>query len=294
MVATQNVTEYPPPVIVSFRFPIASAPVPVELAAAQAPLHPPAVAVAPTSVALDTADVGVTKPEVVERPQLPTQDARISDNSEDSMPIENSQTVCRVLESPLDIDPVDQRLAAEARPTYRQLSRHLLRQNLHPINYCETRFNVLSDRELLLKLVAFNQHLVVRMDSTEFKQKNAMQFFESLERSRAKLRQSFTEYRCLSTSNSSPNPFSHTLQSQKPPEFLEKQKETKSRSTLKKLKKRLSFSNDVNTIIETGNQTKFCFSQSNIVTATTCLAHCVSSDFAISKNLASAIAFIKN
>ena len=86
-------TEYPPAVTVNFRFPIAPAPVPVGLADASAPLHPLAVAAAPASVTPDTADVEVAEPQVVERPQLPTQDARISDSFDDSLPIENSQNV---------------------------------------------------------------------------------------------------------------------------------------------------------------------------------------------------------
>ena len=82
VVATYNVTEDPPPVTVSFRFPIAPAPVPVGLAAAPAPLHLPAVAAAPALMAPDTAGSEVVEPQVVERPQLPTQDARLSDSSD--------------------------------------------------------------------------------------------------------------------------------------------------------------------------------------------------------------------
>ena len=43
VVATQNVTEDPPPVTFSIRFPIASAPVPVGLSAIPAPLPAPAL-----------------------------------------------------------------------------------------------------------------------------------------------------------------------------------------------------------------------------------------------------------
>ena len=59
---------------------------------------------------------------------------------------------------------------------------------------------------------------------------------------------------------------------------------------MKSLQKRLSNKNDVNAVIESSVHPKFCFSQSNILTATTCIAHCVSSDFAMGKCLASAIA----
>ena len=44
-----------------------------------------------------------------------------------------------VSEIPLGINPVELSLPAEAIPTDRQPSRHI-RQNSHPINYCETRF----------------------------------------------------------------------------------------------------------------------------------------------------------
>ena len=55
------------------------------------------------------------------------------------------------------------------------------------------------------------------------------------------------------------------------------------------LQKRSSKPNDVNAVIESSVHPKFCFSQSNILTATTCIAHC--SDFAMGKGLASTLAF---
>ena len=65
VVATQNVTEDPPPVTVSLCFPITPAPAPVGLAAAPAPIPLPAVAAAPTLVAPDTADVETPEPQVL-------------------------------------------------------------------------------------------------------------------------------------------------------------------------------------------------------------------------------------
>ena len=47
--------------------------------------------------------------------------------------------------------------------------------------------------------------------------------------------------------------------------------------------------NDVNAVIESSVYPQFCFSQSNILTATICIAHCVSCDFAMGKGLASAL-----
>ena len=64
----------------------------------------------------------------------------------------------------------------------------------------------------------------------------------------------------------------------------------KRRYSLKSLQKRLSNKNDVNAVIESSVHPKICFPQSNILSATTCIAHCVSSDFAMGKGLASTIA----
>ena len=82
--------------------------------------------------------------------------------------------------------------------------------------------------------------------------------------------------------------FRHSTQST-PPGFSERQKEVKKRYSLKSLQKRLPNQNDVNAVIESSVHPKICFSHSNILTATTCIAHCVSSDFALGKGVASTI-----
>ena len=56
--------------------------------------------------------------------------------------------------------------------------------------------------------------------------------------------------------------------------------------SLKNLQKRLSKHIDVKAVIESSIHPKFCFSQSKILIAITCIAHCVSSDFALGKGLA--------
>ena len=74
-VTKRTLTEDPPPVSVSFWFPIVPVLVPFGLAAAPAPSHPPAVTKTPSfSVAPDTGDFDAPEPKVPERPQLPTQD----------------------------------------------------------------------------------------------------------------------------------------------------------------------------------------------------------------------------
>ena len=83
--------------------------------------------------------------------------------------------------------------------------------------------------------------------------------------------------------------FRHSAQST-PPGYSKPQKEVKKRYSLKNSQKRLSIKNDVNAVIESSVHPKFCFSQSDILTATTCIEECVSSDFAMGKGLASTIA----
>ena len=93
-----------------------------------------------------------------------------------------------------------------------------------------------------------------------------------------------------STASSTAKPFTHAQQQAIPPDYLQRQKEIKKRYSLKGIKKRLSSSNDVNAIIDSSIYPKFCFTQANILTTNSCIAHCVSSDFKMGKGLASAIA----
>ena len=120
VVATQNLTEDPPPVTVNFHFPIAPAPVPVGLAAVPAPIPLPAVAAAPALVAPDTADVEASEPQVLERPYLPTQDVRFSDSSDDSSTNDAPLHARTLRDTPTQVNSGEQRLPAEAIPTDRQ------------------------------------------------------------------------------------------------------------------------------------------------------------------------------
>ena len=47
----------------------------------------------------------------------------------------------------------------------------------------------------------------------------------------------------------------------------------------------------MNAVIEASVHPEVCFSMSNILAATTCIAHCASSDFAMGQKLASALAY---
>ena len=120
VVATQNVTEDPPPVIVNIRFPIAPAPIPVGLAAVPAPLPAPAGAAAPDLKAPDTADVESPEPQVLERPYLPPQDARFSDSSEDSFTNDVLFHARTLRDTPTHMNSGERRLPAEAIPTDQQ------------------------------------------------------------------------------------------------------------------------------------------------------------------------------
>ena len=72
------------------------------------------------------------------------------------------------------------------------------------------------------------------------------------------------------------------------PGYLEGQKKAKKRYSQKNLQKRLSKHNDVNAVIESIAPPKGCFSHSDNLTTTTCIAHCVASHFGRGKNKAPA------
>ena len=120
VVATQNVTEDPPPVTVKIRFPIAPAAVPVGLAAVPAPLPARAVAAPSALMAPDTVDVEVPEPQVSERPYLPTQDVRFFDHSGDFSTNDASLQPRTLLDTPTYMNSGEQNLPAELIPTDRQ------------------------------------------------------------------------------------------------------------------------------------------------------------------------------
>ena len=120
VVATQNVTEDPPPVTVNFRFPIAPAPIRVAMAALPAPLPARAVATAPALMAPDTADVEAPEPQVLERPYFPTRDAHFSDSSDDSSTNDASLHARTLRDTPTYMNSGEQKLPAEAIPTDRE------------------------------------------------------------------------------------------------------------------------------------------------------------------------------
>ena len=116
VVATQNVTEDPLPPTVNIRFPIAPAPTPVGPAAVPAHLPAPAVAAVPAFMAPDPADIGAPESQVLERPNLPTQNVRFSDSSDDSSTNDASLHARTLQDTPTHMNSGEQRLPAEAIP----------------------------------------------------------------------------------------------------------------------------------------------------------------------------------
>ena len=388
VVATQNVTEDPPPVTVSLHFPIAPAPAPVGLAAAPAPIPLPAVAAAPALVAPDTADVEAPEPQVLGRPYLPTPDVRFSDSSDDSSTSDVLFHARTLRDFPTHMNSGEHRLPAEAIPTDRQTPlRPLSRsQSSHAISGAGPNFSLNDSPRNISNPFEFEQGPLLAPKSTEAMptvdqgtlkvsqtrfshnddsdssvdstRENSIYIrnFRTVHsdsqqaQSSADLPNSYDlrprlpprgyhekviqnkitpKIRCIPITEpaATPNPltqsqkrdaildscqrtrtlqphsvtqkdpnvhdtytdFRHSAQST-PPGYSERQKEVRKRYSLKSLQKRLSNKNDVNAVIESSVHPKFCFSQSNLLTATTCIAHCVSSDFAMGKGLASTIA----
>ena len=84
--------------------------------------------------------------------------------------------------------------------------------------------------------------------------------------------------------------FRHWTQSTAPG-YFDCQKEVRKRYSLKISQKRQSNKNGVNAdaVIDSSVDPNFCFSQTNKLTATTCIAHSVSSEFAMGNGLASTL-----
>ena len=385
VVATQNVTEDPPPVTVSLRFRIAPAPVPVGLAAAPAPIPPPAMAAAPDLMSFDTADVEAPEPQVLERPYLPTQDVRFSGSSDDSSTNDASLHAQTLRDTPTHMNSGDQRLPAEAIPTDRQsplrpLSRS---QSSHAISGAGSNNSLHDSPRKISNAFEFKRQGpllapqpteamptvdqgTLRVSPTHFSHNDDsdssvdstpehsiyIRNFRTTVQSESQQAQSSSKdlpksydlrprlpqrdyhekviqnkippkIRCIPNTEPAATPnqltqsqkrdaildscqrtrtlqsksvtqkdpnvqdkcthFRHSAQSM-PPGYSERQKEVKKRYYLKSNK------NDVNAVIESSVHPKFYFSQSNILTATTCIAHGVFSDFAMGKGLASTIA----
>ena len=384
-------TEDPPPVTVSLRFPIALATVPVRVAAAPTPIPPPAVAAAPALMAPDTADVEAPEPQVLERPYLTTQDVRFSDNSDDSLTNDASLHSRTLRDTPTHMNSGEQRPPAEAMPTDRQSPLRPLSppQSSHEISGAGSNKSLNDSPSNVFKAFEFdrqgpllapqsteamptNDQGTLRVSQTHFShnddsdrsvdstRENSIYIrnFPTTVQSESQQAQSYSrdlpksydlrprvpprdyhekviqnkippKIRCIpiieqavsstqltqsqkrdvindscqrtrtlqpnSITQNDPNVhdkythFRHSAQST-PPEYSERQKEVRKRYSWKSLQKRSSNKNDVNAVIESSVHPKFCFSQSNILTATTCKAHCLSSDFAMGKGLASTIA----
>ena len=159
VVTTQSVTEDPPPVTVSLRFPITPAPAPVGLAAAPAP----------ALVAPDTTDVEAPEPQVLERPYLPTPDVRFSDSSDDSSTNDALFYARTLRETPTRMISGEHRLPAEAIPTDRQsplrpLSRS---QSSHAISGAGPNFSLNDSPRNISNAFEIEQGPLLAPQSTE-------------------------------------------------------------------------------------------------------------------------------
>ena len=162
---------------------------------------------------------------------------------------------------------------------------HNLRPRLHPVYYGETRFK--SEARLPITK-RFQPTFTISSGLTPSQEEKRQSILDSLERHR----QTTSHSTMMQPSGSSTVPnqqsLTHSGQPVTPPEHLKRQKEIKSRYSLKNLKKRPS-SNDVNAIVASSHYPKFCFSQSNILSTNTCFAYCGSSDFANHTGLVGAV-----
>ena len=82
--------------------------------------------------------------------------------------------------------------------------------------------------------------------------------------------------------------FRHLTQSTSPG-YSERQKDLKKPDSLKKLQKPFLKYNEINAVTESSVHPKLCSSQSHILKASACKAHCFSLDSAMSTDLAAAI-----
>ena len=243
-----------PPVTVGLTFPLPMAPAPVP------PVVPPPIIGGPVE--------GPPDPIIPARPENPAS-PRLTppDTSDDSTPEEASPL-------PLVHDRVPQRpapnefilrqteRAVRAKERSNQLDLGFLRSSFHP---------------------AAGGSSSSRPESTQTNKRQNI--LDSCERSRQH----------LSSSTQSSGVPAHTLEHQprSPQQILADQREIRSRYGFRHLKQRLSSQNhpnNLNSVIDSTVTPIFRFSSGNILDSPNSIVHCVSSDFAMRKGLAYAIA----
>ena len=131
LVTTKIVTEDPPPLTISFRFPAASAPVPVGLVARSPPVPSLAVALALALVmVLEPVEQKRAEPRSRWRPLTPKHVVRFSDSFQESLPTVTLQYTERLSGIPCRINPAEQKPPVETKHSDLQSLRHLPRKKL--------------------------------------------------------------------------------------------------------------------------------------------------------------------
>ena len=272
--STQAEPEVPAPVTVSLNFTPAPAIVPAAPVAAPAP--PPAVVAGPGHI-LAPAPVE----EDGSRPDSPA-----SDNDNTHSDSSNENFIADTIKSPPLHHSSTEAIDHETTETPDQHTMpHNLRPRLRPVYYGETRF---KSEARLPTTKRFQPTTTMSSGLTSSQEQKRQSILESLERHR----QTTSHSTMMQPSGSSPvqskQLFTQSGYSETPPEYLRRQKEIKSRYSLKNLKKRLS-NNDINAIVASSHYPKFCFSQSHILSTVSSFAYGGSSDFAHHTGLAAAV-----
>ena len=218
LISTPVVEDDPPPVTVSLHFPIAPAAAP-----APGPVVPPVPAPAVA--------VGGPRPLLV---QDPPNTPISSEDSEGEISVRTdlSDNNLETSSPPQTPDPPVQVESANTQPLTRNL-----RPRLHPVQYSETRFKseaTIPHRERYLPSSS-----IMREPPTTTQEQKRQSVLESLERTRETMGLSSSHQSGPSQSMTSPRPLTQPTQAETPPEYLRRQKEIKSRYSLKNFKKRL-------------------------------------------------------
>ena len=177
--------------------------------------------------------------------------------------------------------------APEAVETFdRPTTSHNLRPRSHPVRYSETRFQHEVGKPIIKR---FQPSSRKSGGLTRTQEQKRQSILDPVEHSR----QATSVSKSMQPFGSSPaqnsKPFTHSGQPKTPPEYLQRQKETKSRYSRTILKKKRLSNNGINAFVESPIYRQFCFSQSNILTTTTSFAYCTSSDFANPTGLDAAV-----
>ena len=218
LISTPVVEDDPPPLTMSLHFPIAPAAAP-----APGPVVPP--------VPAPEVAVGGPPPLLV---QDPPNTPILSEDSEGENTVRTDLSDINLDTSgpPLSPDPPVQVESANTQPLTRNL-----RPRLHPVQYSETRFK--SEAKIPHRERYLPSSSIMRESPTTTQEQKRQSILESLERTRETMGLSSSHLSGPSQSTTSPRPIAQPTQAEMPLEYLRRQKEIKSRYSLKNLKNAL-------------------------------------------------------